>query len=216
VAVNWHVTGLAVREEMAAEKRGALSVEYLAVDASEEIERFSRFDHATRRFIAYALELLPLPPGTMRGLAAPLNKPRRFEVPADEHTAREAGYAKLLRLREVSDGTGPLDTLLLADLIEAARLDVRTKRLRGFAAYAFLYERLVGRAWRELLIVGWREAIRQRRRKGAAIQLPLDARLRRDAAFLRGLAADPAPSFYPSLADADAIGIPLIADIASE
>lgn len=204
-----------MRKEMA-ENCGKLSVESLAVDVSEEIERFSQFDHATRRFIAYALDLLPLPPCGTSGLAAPLNEPSRYDVPADEHSAREAAYAKLLQLRDASNRSGPLNTLLLADLIEAARLDVRTKRLRGFAAYAFLYERLVGRAWRELLIVGWREALRQRRRKDAAIQLPLDARLRRDADFLHGLAADPAPIFYPSLADADAIGIPLISDIASE
>jgi hypothetical protein len=98
-------------------------------------------------------------------------------------------------------------------LLEPARVDLRWKRLTTLPAFLFCYERLAGPAWRELLPLAWKEAVHQRRRKTPP-QLPLDGRLREDAAVPSALENEPAPWYFPSLADADAIGgAPLLAGL---
>jgi hypothetical protein len=91
-----------------------------------------------------------------------------------------------------------------------AKVDLRWKRLTARPQFIFCYERLVGAEWRQLLVPCWNEAALQRRRKGP-VQLPLDRRLTDDASIPRLLQDDRPPMFYPSLADADAIGAPLLA-----
>ena len=79
---------------------------------------------------------------------------------------------------------------------------------RALAAYA----EAMGPAWRQLLTPAYAEAFWQRRKKAPARQLPLDPRLREDRAVPRALENDPAPWFFPSLADADRAGdAPLLA-----
>ena len=187
----------------------------LAVDASTEIDRFGRFDHATRRFIAHALSLVPedgLPPP---GLTDPQNPPLPFRVSDAEAAERRAAYATLPELRAATlpGQAGHNQRRLLAgDFIALARVDIRWKRLPDLAAALFLYERLVGPAWRELIPLLLREAGLQRRKRGAA-QLPLDRRLRADRNLTKGLDGDPPPVFFPSLADADAFGLPLLGQL---
>ncbi len=186
-----------------------------SVDASQEIALFASFDHPTRRFIAYALAINPpegIPPA---GLAAPENPPLPFKVGAMEHEERVRTYRCFQALRAANkagiDGRTER-RLLLADLIGAARVDLKWKRLPSFAAALFLYERAVGPAWRELLNPALIEAGFQRRSK-ASPQLPLDPRLRGDREGLHGLESDPLPVFQPSLADADALGLPLLGSL---
>ena len=186
-----------------------------AVDASVEIDRFASFDHATRRFIAYALAINPpggLPP---EGLASAENPSVPFRVRDNEHSERVAAYSQLPAIR-AADRSGKVGRderrLLAGHLLAAAKVDIRWKRLPSLKAALFLYERLAGAAWRELLVPILKEAGFQNRRKGPA-QLPLDARLRGDKDFLKGLESDPPPAFIPSLADADAFGLPLLSNL---
>ncbi|HET9428168.1 MAG TPA: hypothetical protein VFO69_07400 [Allosphingosinicella sp.] len=186
-----------------------------AVDASIEIDRFASFDHNTRRFIAYALAVNP--PGNVppQGLAFPENPPVPFQCSEVEHAERVTAYSHLPAIRAAArPGKAGRDErrLLAGHLLTAAKVDIRWKRLPSLAAALFLYERLAGSAWRELLVPILKEGGFQNRRKGPA-QLPLDARLRGDKDFLKGLETDPPPAFIPSLADADAFGLPLLSNL---
>jgi hypothetical protein len=188
----------------------------MPVTASIEIERFASFDHQTRRFIAYALRQVPElasfigdPPGVAE------NPPAPFIVGPDEEQERAAAYDALPMLRSCrSKGREGQRArrLLFGDLLGMAKVDLRWKRLTTMPAFIFLYERLAGAEWRELLVPCWNEAAFQRRRKGP-VQLPLDARLREDEAVPNLLVNDQPPMFYPSMSDADAIGAPLIAGL---
>ncbi len=90
-------------------------------------------------------------------------------------------------------------------------MDLRWKRLTVVAPFLFCYERLAGPQWRELLPLCWKEATLQRRRKAEPhVQLPLDGRLREDASVPNLLADDSPPRFYPTMADADSFGSPLL------
>ena len=186
------------------------------VTAAIEIERFASFDHPTRRFIAHALTYVPElarfigdPPGVADNPAAP------FIVGPKEQQERAAAYDSLPLLRSCRAGgrQGQRQRrLMFGDLLGMARVDLRWKRLTTMPAFIFLYERLAGAEWRELLVPCWNEAVFQRRRKGAT-QLPLDARLREDSAVPNLLQDDQPPIFYPSMADADALGAPLLAGL---
>lgn len=98
------------------------------------------------------------------------------------------------------------------DLLGMAKIDLRWKRLVALPPFIFCYERLAGPAWRQLLVPCWNEAKLQRGQRGPA-QLPLDVRLREDATIPRALENDPDPTFYPTLADADAFESPLLAGL---
>ena len=176
-----------------------------------EIERFASFDHATRRFIAYAMYFVP-------GLVPPLweqevsgNQPIPFVVPDKERQERLAAYASLRRLRDCT-ATGREGQrqrrLLFGDLLGMALVDLRWKRLTSLSSFMFCYERLVGPSWRQLLGPCWKEAVHQRKRN-APVQLPLDPRLRDDVAVPHLLEHDEPPIYFPTLADADRIGAPL-------
>jgi hypothetical protein len=191
-------------------------IDSLALDAAIEIERFAAFDHPTRRFIAHALAWVPdlaLPDGSATSHAG--NPPQPLLVPAGEQAERACAYAALPNLRGCA-ARGPKGQrerrLHFGDLLAMAKVDLRWKRLTGMPAFIFCYERLAGPAWRQLLIPCWMEAVHQRRRRGAA-QLPLDRRLRDDQAVPNSLEDDPEPLFYPSMADADAFGAPLLAGL---
>jgi hypothetical protein len=76
--------------------------------------------------------------------------------------------------------------------------------------------------WRQLLPLAWKDAVLHRRDRLPAprfsdlpaVQLPLDGRLRDNHAVPDLLRDEPAPWFFPSLADADAIdGAPLLAGL---
>ena len=188
----------------------------MPVTAAIEIERFAAFDYCTRRFIAYALQQVPElatfigdPPGVAE------NPPAPFIVSPEEQQERAAAYDVLPLLRscrgKVREGQRSR-RLLFGDLLGMAKVDLRWKRLTTLHAFIFLYERLAGADWRELLVPCWNEAALQPRKKGP-VQLPLDVRLREDEAVPNLLVNDQPPMFYPSMADADAIGAPLIAGL---
>ena len=187
-------------------------------DINDEVERFSSFDHSTRRFIAYAITLVPdlLPLINLNDGPAG-NPPMPFVVSVEEEAERAKAY-ELLPLLRLGTGKGAQGRrqrrLNFGALLEPAGVDLRRKRLTTLPAFIFCYERIVGPAWRELLPLAWKESVLQRRKKAAPRQLPLDARLRDDAGVPSKLEDDPAPWFFPSLADADSIeGAPLLAGL---
>ncbi|HET7816631.1 MAG TPA: hypothetical protein VFK58_03535 [Sphingomicrobium sp.] len=184
--------------------------------AAIEIERFASFDHPTQRFIAYALQQVP-------ELARYIGNPRThagnptapFVVNVLEQEERAAAYGRLpvLRSCKARGLEGQRERrLLFGSLLAMAKVDLKWKRLRTLPAFIFLYERLAGAEWRELLIPCWDEAVVQHRKKGPT-QLPLDRRLREDAAVPNLLTDDQPPMFYPSMADADTLGAPLLAGL---
>jgi hypothetical protein len=187
----------------------------LAGNAALEIERFAAFDHPTRRFIAYTMYFVP-------SVVAPIweqeltgNQPPPYVVSDREQEERRGAYSPLHRLRActATGGEGQrARRLLFGDLLGMALVDLRWKRLTAMPQFLFCYERLVGPAWRQMLAPCWKEAVHQRRRKGP-VQLPLDPRLREDAAVPYLLEHDDPPTYFPTLADADRIGLPLLGSL---
>lgn len=187
----------------------------MAVNAALEIERYAAFDHPTRRFIAYAMYFVPglVPPLDQQELTG--NQPLPFVVSDKERAERLAAYAPILQLRACTakGAQGQRQRrLLFAELLGMARVDLRWKRFKKFPEFAFCYERLVGPAWRQMLVPCWKEAFYQRKEAGA-VQLPLDRRLREDAAVPHLLENDDPPTFFPTLADADRVGLPLLGNL---
>lgn len=183
---------------------------------SIEVDRFASFDHPTRRFIAHVLSQVPeLAARMLTSETVAGNAPAPFTVSPGEQADREAAYAVLPALRACT-AKGPAGQrerrLHFADLIGMARVDIRWKRLIDVPQFIFCYERLVGPAWRQLLVPCWIEAAYQRKSR-APVQLPLDRRIRDDKMVPRSLEDDPPPVFYPSMADADGFGAPLIAGL---
>lgn len=178
-----------------------------------EIERFVSFDHSTRRFIAYALTLQPEFAARIsenQGIAG--NPIVPFVVSSQEVAEREQAYTLLPRLRacQAKGDAGRHERRLhFADLLTVAKVDLRWKRLKSIAPFIFLYERIAGPSWRQLLPLCWKEAVLQRRKKGNT-QLPLDPRLIDDASAPSLLEDDHPPWYYPSMADADMIAAPLL------
>lgn len=186
-----------------------------AAQLVDEVERYAVLDLNTRRFIAYAISLVPelrAITNLEEGVAG--NEPLPFVVSVDEAAERAAAYAYLpvLRACTAKGSRGKRERRLQFGLIlELARVDLKWKRLTDFPAFFFCYERLLGPSWRELLRPAWEEALLQRRKKAAPRQLPLVAELREDRAVPSLLENDPAPWFFPSLADAEkAGGAPLL------
>lgn len=183
------------------------------VNAAIEIEQYGRFDYETRRFIAHALSLVP---SVSEFVGNPPthgdNSPASFNVSDAERDERTTAYAAVPTLRS-EEARGAASRSFrrnhFADLLSMAQIDLRWKRLTTPAAFIFCYERLVGHPWRELLPLCWKEAALHRRKRLAA-QLPLDGRLRDDEAVPTLLDNDLPPIFYPTLADADAFGAPLL------
>lgn len=187
----------------------------LAGNAALEIERFASFDHSTRRFIAYAMYFVPrlVPPVWQQEVSG--NQPLPFVVSDEEREARRSAYAPLHRLRgcKATGRAGQRERrLLFGELLGMALVDLRWKRLTAFPQFFFCYERLVGPSWRQMFGPCWKEAVYQRRKKGG-VQLPLDPRLKDDAAVPRLLERDDPPSYFPTLADADRIGAPLLGNL---
>lgn len=186
-------------------------LEAITVDAKQEIELYASFDLATRRFIAHALAFLPAWPGAIGDLHEPLNPPLPFQCEAAEAQERAAAYAEAGKLR-ASNHYGEKGQALRREnfgiLLTMAKVDLKWKRLTKQEHFIFCYERLAGHMWRELLIPCWIEAVFQRRKKGPT-QLPLDRRLIDNAAVPNRLERDPAPKFYPTLADAEAFDTPM-------
>ncbi len=187
----------------------------LAGNPALEIERFAAFDHPTRRFIAYAMYFVPGAVPPLREQELNGNQPLPFVVSDEEQAERRAAYAPLFRLRDCTT-TGKEGQrqrrLLFGELLGMALVDLRWKRLTALAPFLFCYERLVGPAWRQMLGPCWKEAVHQRRKRGP-VQLPLDPRLRDDAAVPHLLESDDPPAFFPTLADADRIGAPLLGSL---
>jgi hypothetical protein len=186
------------------------------LDAAIEIDRFAAFDHPTRRFIAYAMTLVPELAeyiGNPDGIAG--NRPAPFVVSLEEATERAEAYAAvpILRACRAKGAAGQrVRRQNFGALLGMAKVDLRWKRLTTRPALIFCYERLVGSEWRELLIPCWKEAALQRKKRGP-VQLPLDRRLCDDGSVPNLLEDDTPPMFYPSMADADAIGSPLLAGL---
>ena len=183
------------------------------VDAAIEIECFAAFDHPTRRFIAYAIGFVPeLAAFIGDQLTHAGNAPAPFLVSEQERTERAEAYLAipLLRSCRLKGAEGQRQRRQhFGALLGMAKVDLRWKRLTDTPQFIFCYERLVGAGWRQLLVPCWIEAAHQRRKKGG-VQLPLDRRLKDDASVPRSLENDRPPMFYPSMADADALGAPLI------
>lgn len=187
----------------------------IAMNTAQEIERFAAFEHRTRRFIAYTMYFVPglVPPLAEQELTG--NQPAPFIVPDAERLERLDAYRCLFELRgcDARGREGQRQRrLAFGGLLGMARVDLRWKRLTSLSQFIFCYERLVGPAWRQLLVPCWNEAVFQRRSKGA-VQLPLDRRLREDAAVPHLLENDDPPRFFPTLADADRIGLPLFGSL---
>ena len=189
-----------------------------ALDINDEIERFASFDYPTRRFIAHAIALVPeLRPLISDNTGPAGNPPLAFVQSAKEVAERAAAYRAIPEIRAcTAKGKEGQRRRRLAFglLLEPARVDLKWKRLPSFAAFVFCYERVMGPAWRQLFAPAFVEAFWQRRRKAPARQLPLDPRLTEDRAVPRLLEDEPAPWYFPSMADADAIGqAPLLAGL---
>lgn len=188
----------------------ARSITDRVIDMNVEIERFAAFDHPTRRFIAHAISLVPeLRPLINTNRVHADNSPAPFVVGEAESAERAAAYAALPTLRACT-ATGLAGQrerrLEFGALLEPARVDLRWKRLTSLPAFLFCYERIAGPAWRELLPLAWKEAALERRRRvKRGAQLPLDPRLFDDASVPDLLRDEPAPWYFPSLADADLI-----------
>jgi hypothetical protein len=196
----------------------ARSITDRALDMNDEIERFASFDHATRRFIAHAIWQVPeLRPLVSDNTGVAGNPPLAFVHTGREAAERAAAYRAIPEIRACTarGAAGQRQRrLAFGLLLEPARVDIRWKRLTTFPAFMFCYERVMGPAWRQLLAPAFVEAFWQRRKKAPAHQLPLDPRLREDRAVPRSLENEPAPWYFPSLADADAIGdAPLLAGL---
>ncbi len=187
-------------------------LEGITVDATQEIQLYASFDLQTRRFIAHALSFLPPWPGAIGDLHETLNPPFPFQQSEEEAKERAIAYADAGKLR-ASNHYGERGQAMRREnfgiLLTMAKCDLKWKRLTKKEHYLFCYERLAGHMWRELLMLGWKEAVFQRRKKGAT-QLPLDARIVENSAVPKKLERDPAPKFYPTLADAEAFDAPLL------
>jgi hypothetical protein len=190
-----------------------------AIDIAAEIEAFAALDHPTRRFIAHALTLVPdLAPLLSIEPVHAGNAPVPFTVGAEEAAERAVAYRAFAELRAAT-GRGPAGQnqrrMAFGALLVPARVDLKWKRLTTQAAFIFLYERLAGPMWRQLLPMAWNEAVLERKRRlKRGNQLPLDPRLLDDAAVPHLLRDEPAPWFFPSLADADTVGdAPLLAGL---
>jgi hypothetical protein len=136
-------------------------------------------------------------------------------VSAEEQAERDHAYASIPNLRNcrAKGARGQrLRRQHFGDLLAMAKVDLRSKRLTTRPAFIFCYERLVGAEWRELLIPCWKEAALQRRTRGP-VQLPLDRRLRDDASVPNLLEDETPPIFYPTMADADELGAPLLSGL---
>ena len=190
-----------------------------ALDIATEVERFAAFDHPARRFIAHAISLVPeLAPLLNDGPVHAGNPPLPFVVSEVEASERQEAYRAFTELRD-ADGRGTKGQrqrrLAFGALLVAARVDLKWNRLTSLAAFIFLYERLAGPMWRQLLPMAWNEAsLERKRRNKRGAQLPLDWRLMDDRAIPDLLRNEPAPWFFPSLADADLIdAAPLLAGL---
>ena len=181
-----------------------------ALDIAAEVEAFAALDHPTRRFIAHALTLVPaLAPLLNAGSVHGGNEPVPFTVGEVESAERAFAYRAFAELR-AADGAGAAGQrqrrLAFGALLAPARVDLKWKRLTTLPAFLFLYERLAGPMWRQLLPLAWNEAAHEHRRRiKRGSQLPLDPRLFNDAAIPDLLRNEPAPWFFPSLADADMV-----------
>lgn len=106
-----------------------------------EMAEFASFPKGTQRFIRRSLDV-----GLSRRDAV-----RRWARNAAEAQAIQAQYAAYRRLDEIRSlvrdyaATEPM-IVLIAPLAELAGFDLAQGRLPSFAAYRFLYERLIG-AW---------------------------------------------------------------------
>lgn len=183
----------------------------LTVNAAIEIAQYAAFKHQTRRFIAYAMYFVPglVPPLAQQELCG--NQPAPFLVSDAERAERLAAFAPVMHLRACTakGKEGQHERRMhFAELLGMARVDLRWKRLTKLSEFIFCYERLVGPTWRQLLVPCWNEAVFQRKYK-SAVQLPLDHNLRDDGAVPYLLESDDPPTFFPTLADADRIGLPL-------
>ena len=170
-------------------------------DINDEVERFASFDHATRRFIAYAITLVPeLRPLISLNEGPAGNPPVPFAVSAEEAAERARAYdlLPLLRSCTAKGAQGQRQRRLnFGALLELANVDLRSRRLTTLPAFIFCYERIVGPAWRELLPLAWKESVLQRRKKAPPRQLPLDPRLRDDAAVPRSWRTTPRRGSFP-------------------
>lgn len=188
------------------------NLDAITVDATQQIELYASFDLPTRRFIAHALSFLPPWPGAIGDLHEPLNPPLPFQQSDAEANERAAAYADAGRLRASNHYAEKGQAMRRENfgiLLTIAKVDLKWKRLTKKEHFIFCYERLAGHMWRELLMPCWKEAVLQRRKKGPT-QLPLDPRIIADSAVPNRLERDPAPKFYPTLADAEAFDAPLL------
>jgi hypothetical protein len=210
------LAGCAVTVAPVVSRQGArmskFAIESMSVDAVQEMALFASFDHPVRRFIAHSLSFLTPWPGAIGGLNEPPNSPLPFQQSDEEAKERAGAYADAGQLRAANHyGTKgqAMRRQSFGIMLSMANIDLKWKRLTKQEHFIFCYERLAGHMWRQLLVPCWNEAVRQRLKKGPT-QLPLDRRLIEDAAVPNSLERDPPPLFYPTLADADAIGMPLL------
>lgn len=188
------------------------TLDELAVDVVREVELYGAFDHPTRRFIAHSLSHLTPWPHAIGDLHEPLNPPLPFQQTKAEAEERAAAYAEAGALRAANhygEKGQRMRRQAFGIMLGMAKVDLKWKRLTRHDQFIFCYERLAGHFWRELLMPCWKEAVLQRRKKGPT-QLPLDPRIRDDKSVPNRLECDPAPRFYPTLADADAFDTPLL------
>ena len=112
---------------------------YQALQIIEEMKEFAGFSAATQRYIRRSLDI-----ALGRRSAADLWA--RDEHEASSIAAQVRAYDALKDIREALPGerTPIVPEKMLGKLISVAAFDLSQGRLESFAAYRFLYERLLG------------------------------------------------------------------------
>lgn len=111
-----------------------------------ELKEFAGFDKRTQRYIRRSLDI-----GLQRNEA--IGRWGRDAVEAASIKAQTRVYGRLDRLRSKVPEDSGLDRVepFMAPLVTMTAFDLGQDRLAGFAAYRFLYERLIGASVRPWL-----------------------------------------------------------------
>jgi hypothetical protein len=115
--------------------------------ALDELKEFAGFDQRTQRYIRQSLDVA-------RGRVEAALGRARDDAEAAEISGQASNYARLDELRAAlaeNDEAGSV-TRFMALLTVLTAGDLARGRLDGFAAYRFLYERLLGAAARPWLL----------------------------------------------------------------
>ena len=126
------------------------SARYVGTSMLYEMEEFASFPKGTQRYIRRSLDV-----GLGRGDA--VRRWARTEQEAASIRAQAAAYGALDEIRDrIPDdlAIAPMASLV-ATLVTVTAFDLGQRRLPSFAAYRFLYERLIGARARPWLVAAF-------------------------------------------------------------